>query len=72
MAAKQFILDQEARECLLNGVAKGILDPTKVVRCALQNAASAAGPLVTTESAVTDIPQKNKPVPASHGMDHDY
>ena len=43
----------------------GILDPTKVTRFALQNAASVAGLLMTTEAMVTDKPQKRKvPVPA--------
>ncbi len=39
-------------------VEAGIIDPTKVVRSALQNAASIAGLLLTTEAVVTDIPQK--------------
>ena len=44
---------------------KGIIDPTKVVRCALQNAASVAQMVLTTESLVTDIP---KPEPAAPDM----
>jgi chaperonin GroEL len=40
----------------------GIVDPTKVVRFALQNAASVAGLLMTTEAMVADKPQKKKPV----------
>jgi chaperonin GroEL len=36
----------------------GILDPTKVVRCALQNAASIAGLLITTEAMVAEKPKK--------------
>lgn len=39
-------------------VAAGIVDPTKVTRCALQNAASAAAMLLTTEAVVTDLPEK--------------
>ena len=39
-------------------IAKGIVDPTKVTRSALQNAASIAGMLLTTEAVVTDIPEK--------------
>ena len=39
-------------------VAKGVVDPTKVTRSALQNAASAAGMILTTECAVTDLPSK--------------
>ncbi|MDE7454952.1 MAG: chaperonin GroEL [Clostridia bacterium] len=43
-------------------MAKGILDPTKVTRSALQNAASVAGTLLTTESIVVDIPEPPAPV----------
>ncbi|HHU37545.1 MAG TPA: chaperonin GroEL [Treponema sp.] len=39
----------------------GIIDPAKVTRSALQNAASIAGLLLTTECAITDIPEKNPP-----------
>ena len=39
----------------------GVLDPTKVVRTALQNAASIAGLLLTTEGLVSEIPEKEKP-----------
>ena len=38
----------------------GIIDPTKVVRSALENAASAAATLLTTEATVTEIPEKEK------------
>lgn len=41
-------------------VAAGIVDPTKVTRSALQNAASAAAMLLTTEAVVTDIPEKDE------------
>ena len=41
-------------------VASGIIDPTKVTRSALQNAASIAALLLTTEALITDIPEKNK------------
>jgi len=41
-------------------VGQGIIDPTKVVRVALQNAASIAGLLITTEALVTDLPEKKK------------
>lgn len=41
-------------------VAAGIVDPTKVTRSALQNAASIAGMILTTEAAVTDIPEKKE------------
>jgi len=49
-------------------LAKGIIDPTKVTRSALQNAASVAGLLLTTEAAITEIPEKKEPMPAG-GMD---
>ena len=42
----------------------GIIDPTKVTRSALQNAASVAATVLTTESLVADIPEKN-PAPAA-------
>ncbi len=41
-------------------VASGIIDPAKVIRCALQNAVSAATMIITTECLVTDIPEKKK------------
>jgi len=41
-------------------VKSGILDPTKVVRIALQNAASIAGLLLTTEGLVSEIPEEEK------------
>ena len=44
----------------------GIIDPTKVVRSALQNAASVAGLLITTEAAVTGLPE-DKAAPAMPG-----
>jgi chaperonin GroEL len=54
-------------------VAEGIIDPTKVVRTALQNAASIAGLLITTDAAVTDAPEPKKaPAPMPGGDDYDY
>ena len=47
----------------------GILDPTKVVRYALQNAASVAGLLLTTEVMVADMPKKDEPMPMGGGGD---
>ena len=41
-----------------NLVTKGIIDPTKVVRCALQGAVSVAGLLITTEAMVAEVPKK--------------
>ena len=54
--------------------AAGIIDPTKVVRTALQNAASISGLLLTTEAAVTELPEpKKKPgPPMGGGDDYDY
>jgi len=50
-------------------VQKGIIDPTKVTRSALQNAASVAATLLTTESVVADIPSKEAPaMPMGGGM----
>ena len=53
-------------------VAAGILDPTKVVRTALQNAASIAGLLLTTDAAVTDAPEPKKAGPSMPGGGEDY
>ncbi len=47
----------------------GILDPTKVVRYALQNAASVASLLLTTEVMVADLPKKDEPMPMGGGGD---
>jgi chaperonin GroEL len=47
---------------------RGITDPTKVTRTALQNAASIASMILTTESLVTDIPAPEPPAPAGGGM----
>src|SRR6516164_2232127 len=44
-----------------NLVSKGIIDPTKVVRTALQDAASIAGLLITTEAMVAEVPKKQSP-----------
>jgi len=54
-------------------VGKGIIDPTKVVRTALQDAASIAGLLITTEAMVAEKPKKEAPMPAmppGGGMDY--
>src|SRR6202790_1428955 len=45
-------------------VKAGVVDPTKVTRYALQNAASISGLLLTTEALVTELPEKDKPAPA--------
>jgi len=55
----------------VNMIEKGIVDPTKVVRCALQFAASIAGLLLTTEAIITEEDQDKSAVPAGHGeMDY--
>jgi len=51
--------------------AKGIIDPAKVVRTALQDAASVAGLLITTEAMVAELPKKAAETPA-HGAGVDY
>ncbi len=48
-----------ARDVYGNMIKMGIIDPTKVCRSALENAASVASMILTTESLVTDIPEKN-------------
>ncbi len=48
---------------------KGIIDPVKVTRSALQNAASIAALILTTEAAVTDIPEPPAPMPPGGGME---
>jgi chaperonin GroEL len=47
-----------------NLVTKGIIDPTKVVRTAIQNAASVAALLITTEALVAELPKKQSGGPA--------
>jgi chaperonin GroEL len=53
-------------------VAAGVIDPAKVTRTALQNAASIAGLMLTTEASVHEIPEKEKPAPAMPGGHEDY
>ena len=52
-------------------LAMGILDPTKVTRSALQNAASVAGLMLTTEAMIAELPKKETPPMPAGGMD-DY
>jgi len=63
--------DAQADE-FVDMVKKGIIDPTKVVRSALQNAASIASMVLITEALVTDIPEKEKApsMPGGGGMDY--
>src|SRR5579862_2996605 len=57
-------------------VKAGVIDPTKVTRTALQNAASIAGLMLTTEAMISDIPEKKEPAGGGHqhggGMDGMY
>jgi chaperonin GroEL len=57
-----------------NLISKGIIDPTKVVRTALEDAASVAGLLVTTEAMVAELPKKKAPptAPGASMADMDY
>lgn len=72
-AKKGFGYDAEKDE-FGNMIEKGIIDPTKVVRSALQNAASIASMVLITESLVSDIPEKEKApsMPAGGGMEGMY
>ena len=63
-----FNAETEEYEDLMNS---GIIDPTKVVRTALENAASIAGLMVTTECLVTEAPEK-KEKPATPAPPDDY
>lgn len=50
----------------------GVIDSTKVVRSALQNAASVAGLMITTEAAIADQPEKKKSAGGGHGHGHSH
>jgi chaperonin GroEL len=52
----------------VNMIQAGIVDPTKVVRIALEDAASVAGLMTTTEAAIVDVPEKEKPQMQGGGM----
>ncbi|WP_420412000.1 chaperonin GroEL [Roseibium sp.] len=56
-------------EEFVNMIDAGIIDPTKVVRTALQDAASVAGLLITTEAMVAELPKKDAGAPAMPGGD---
>ncbi|MDB6132419.1 MAG: chaperonin GroEL [Verrucomicrobiales bacterium] len=51
-------------------IASGVVDPTKVTRSALQNAASISGLLLTTECLITELPEKKEAAGGGHGHDH--
>jgi chaperonin GroEL len=53
-------------------MAQGIIDPVKVTRSAVQNAASIAGMLVTTETLVVEKPEEKEPEAAGHGHSHPH
>ncbi|MGA9564523.1 MAG: TCP-1/cpn60 chaperonin family protein, partial [Candidatus Korobacteraceae bacterium] len=55
-----------------NLITKGIIDPTKVVRCALQGAASVAGLLITTEAMVAEVARKEASASATPGGGMDF
>jgi len=50
----------------------GVIDPVKVTRSALENAASITSLILTTEALVADRPEKEKPAPGGHGGSHDF
>ena len=50
-----------------NLVEAGVIDPAKVVRCAIQNASSIAALMLTTEAVVAEIPEKKKDAPMPPG-----
>ena len=50
----------------------GVIDPAKVVRSALQNAASVAGLFITTEATIAEAPKKERPPAAPAGADMDF
>src|SRR5262249_39998892 len=61
-----------ANEKFENLLKVGVIDSTKVVRMALQNAASVAGMMITTEAAIADKPEKKKAAAGGgHGHSHD-
>ena len=60
---------------MMDLIAAGIIDPAKVTRAGLQNAASIAAMVLTTECIVADLPEKKEAAPAGGGMgggDFDY
>jgi chaperonin GroEL len=53
-------------------VASGVIDPVKVTRSAVQNAASIVGMLLTTEVLVVDKPEEEEPAAQGHGHSHGH
>src|SRR3989449_5307837 len=68
-ASTGFNAEEEKIEDL---VAAGVIDPTKVVRVAIQNASSIAGLLLTTEASIAELPEKKKAAAPPMGGDYDY
>ena len=54
----------------LDMVKGGVIDPAKVTRGALENAASIAAMILTTEALITDVPEKEKPAPMPQGPEY--
>jgi len=69
LEAKEYGYGFDAQNGVYGDLVKlGIIDPTKVVRTALQDAASIAGLIVTTEATITEAPKKDAPqLPGGHG-----
>ncbi len=63
---------EPGEESIVDMIEAGIIDPVKVTRSGVQNAASAAAVLLTTEAAIADIPEEKKAAPAGGGMGEDY
>jgi chaperonin GroEL len=63
----EFIGFDVMSEDFVNMLEAGIIDPAKVTRSAVENAASIAAMILTTEALVTDLPEKEAPVPAGGG-----
>ncbi len=58
---KAILVSMPVQKFMKNLLAAGVIDPTKVTRIALENAASIAGMLLTTECVISDKPEKDKP-----------
>ena len=61
-----------ATEQYVDLIKAGIIDPTKVTRCALQNAASVAGLMLTTEVMITELPEEKKESAGGGGHGHNH
>lgn len=72
MSAKMICYGTAATDTFENLLAAGVIDPTKVVRFALQNAASVSGPMLTTEAMITEKPKKEPTNRLHPDMDEMY